>query len=105
VLPHTSIFPAGANNVFPDTAFLNAMKMMEIKSDTQTAFGMRYSAEAIMKHEFSPEQINIKDVSVVVMTFLGAVTADGKPQYPPEIFMKQRAELAQWWADKLEGKI
>lgn len=41
----------------------------------------------------------------VVKTFLNAVTADGKPQYPPEIFMKQRAELAQWWADKLEGIV
>ena len=41
----------------------------------------------------------------VVKTFLNAVTADGKPQYPPEILMTQRAELAQWWADKLEGKV
>ncbi|MDD3672880.1 MAG: site-specific integrase [Synergistaceae bacterium] len=99
------LFPAGDNNVLPDTAFASAMKIMGVGSDTQTAFGMRYSAEAIMKHEFRPEEITLKDVTVVVMTFLDAVTADGKPQYPPEIFMKQRAELAQWWADKLEGKI
>ena len=91
--------------MLPDTAFASAMKMMGIKSDTQTAFGMRYSAEAIMKNEFRPEEITIKDVTVVVKTFLDAVTADGKPQYPPEIFMKQRAELAQWWADKLEGIV
>jgi|GEM_PF-1664311 integrase len=96
------LFPAGTDNVIPDTAFASAMKMMGIKSDTQTAFGMRYSAEAIMKNEFKPEEITIKDVTVVVKTFLDAVTADGKPQYPPEIFMKQRAELAQWWADFLQ---
>jgi len=99
------LFPAGDNNVLPDTAFASAMKTMDVGSDTQTAFGMRYSAEAIMKNEFRPEEITIKDVYVVVKTFLDAVTADGKPQYPPEIFMKQRAELAQWWADKLEGKV
>lgn len=99
------IFPAGDNNVLPDTAFASAMKTMDVGSDIQTAFGMRYSAEAIMKHEFRPEEITLKDVTVVVMTFLDAVTADGKPQYPPEIFMKQRTELVQWWADKLEGKI
>ena len=69
------------------------------------AFGMRYSAEAIMKHEFRPEEITIKDVTVVVKIFLDAVTADGKPQYPPEILMTQRSELAQWWADKLEGIV
>ena len=96
------LFPAGTDNVIPDTAFASAMKMMGIKSDTQTAFGMRYSAETIMKDEFRPEEITIKDVTVVVKTFLDAVTADGKPQYPPEIFMKQRAELAQWWADFLQ---
>jgi len=96
------LFPAGDNNVLPDTAFASAMKTMDVGSDTQTAFGMRYSAEAIMKHEFKPEEITIKDVYVVVKTFLDAVTADGKPQYPPDIFMKQRAELAQWWADFLE---
>ena len=95
------LFPAGDNNVLPDTAFASAMKTMDVGSDTQTAFGMRYSAEAIMKNEFRPEEITIKDVYVVVKTFLDAVTADGKPQYPPEIFMKQRAELAQWWADLL----
>ena len=99
------LFPAGDNNVLPDTAFASAMKMMGVGSDTQTAFGMRYSAEAIMKNEFRPEEITIKDVHVVVKTFLDAVTADGKPQYPPEIFMNQRAELAQWWADKLEGIV
>jgi integrase len=99
------LFPAGDNNVLPDTAFASAMKKMDVGSDTQTAFGMRYSAETIMKNEFRPEEITIKDVHVVVKTFLDAVTADGKPQYPPEIFMKQRAELAQWWADKLEGKV
>ena len=99
------LFPAGDNNVLPDTAFASAMKTMDVGSDTQTAFGMRYSAEAIMKNEFRPEEITIKDVAVVVKIFLDAVTADGKPQYPPEIFMKQRAELAQWWADKLEGKV
>ena len=59
------------------------MKMMGIKSDTQKAFGMRYSAEVIMKNEFRPEEITIKDVHVVVKTFLDAVTADGKTQYPP----------------------
>jgi hypothetical protein len=91
--------------VLPDTAFASAMKIMGVGSDTQTAFGMRYCAEAIMKHEFSPKEITLKDVTVVVKTFLDAVTADGRPQYPPDIFMKQRAELAQWWADKLEGKI
>ena len=96
------LFPAGTDNVIPDTAFASAMKMMGIKSDTQTAFGMRYSAETIMKDEFRPEEITLKDVTVVVKTFLDAVTADGKPQYPPEIFMKQRAELAQWWADFLQ---
>lgn len=99
------LFPAGDNNVLPDTAFASAMKTMDVGSDTQTAFGMRYSAEAIMKDEFRPEEITIKDVYVVVKTFLDAVTADGKPQYPTDIFMKQRAELAQWWADKLEGKV
>jgi len=36
------------------------------------------------------------------MTFLDAVTAVGGPQYPPVILMKQRAKLAQWWADKLD---
>ena len=41
----------------------------------------------------------------VVKTFLDAVTADGKLQYLPDIFMKQRAVLAQWWADKLEGIV
>jgi len=81
------------------------MTMMGVKSDTQTAFGMRYSAEAIMKHEFRPKEITIIDVHVVVKTFLDAVTADGKPQYSTDIFMKQRAELAQWWADKLEGIV
>ena len=96
------LFPAGTDNVLPDTAFASAMKMMGVGSDTQTAFGIRYSAEAIMKHEFRPEEITIKDVYVVVMTFLDAVTADGKPQYSPELFMKQRVELAQWWADLLE---
>lgn len=96
------LFPAGTDNVLSDTAFSCAMKMMGIKSDTQTAFGMRYSAETIMKDEFRPEEITIKDVYVVVKTFLDAVTTDGKPQYPPEIFMKQRAKLAQWWADLLE---
>lgn len=97
------LFPAGDNNVLPDTAFASAMKMMGVGSNTQTAFGMRYSAETIMKQEFNPEEITLKDAAVVVMTFLDAVTADGRPQYPPDIFMKQRAELAQWWADKLEG--
>jgi len=96
------LFPAGTDNVIPDTAFASAMKMMGIKSDTQTAFGMRYSAETIMKDEFRPEEITIKDVYVVVKTFLDAVTADGEPQYSPDIFMKQRAELAQWWADFLQ---
>lgn len=99
------IFPAGTENVLPDTAFASAMKMMGVGSDTQTAFGIRYSAEAIMKHEFRPEGVTIKDVYVIVKIFLDAVTADGKPQYPPEIFMKQRTELAQWWADKLEGIV
>lgn len=99
------LFPAGKDNVLPDTAFASAMKMMGVGSNIQTAFGMRYSAEVIIKDEFRPEEITIKDVYVVVMTFLDAVTADGKPQYPPQIFMKQRAELAQWWADKLEGKV
>jgi integrase len=99
------LFPAGDNNVLPDTAFASAMKMMGVGSDTQTAFGMRYSAEAIMKNEFRPEEITIKDVTVVVKIFLDAVTADGKPQYPPEILMTQRSELAQWWADKLEGIV
>lgn len=41
----------------------------------------------------------------VVKTFMDAVNPDGKPQYPPEILMTQRAELAQWWADKLEGIV
>ena len=81
------------------------MKMMGIKSYTQTAFGMHYSAEVIMKNEFRPEEITIKDVHVVVKIFLDAVTADGKPQYSTDIFMKQRAELAEWWADKLEGLV
>lgn len=99
------LFPAGIDNVLPDTAFTSAMKMMGVGSDTQTAFGMRYSAEVIIKEGFKSTEITPKDVHVVVMTFLDAVTADGKPQFPPDIFMKQRAELAQWWADKLEGKI
>ena len=78
------LFPAGDNNVLPDTAFARAMKTMDVGSDTQTAFGMRYSSEVIMKNEFRPEEITIKDVHVVVKTFLDAVTADGKTQYPPK---------------------
>jgi len=79
-----------------------AMKMMGVENDTHTALGMRYSAKAIMKQEFMPEKITLNDVTVVVMTFLDAVTADGKPQYQPDLFMKQSALLAQWRADKLD---
>jgi len=47
----------------------------------------------------------LSGIFIVEKTFLDALTAYGRPQYPPEIFMKQRAELAQWWANVLEGKI
>jgi len=50
-------------------------------------------------------KLRLIDVYVVVKIFLDAVTADGKPQYSTDIFMKQRAELAEWWADKLEGLV
>lgn len=99
------LFPAGDNNVLPDTAFASAMKMMGVGSDTQTAFGMRYSAEAIMKHEYEYGAKDGKELHILIKTFMDAVTSDGKPQYPPEILMTQRAELAQWWADKLEGIV
>ncbi|MDD4429589.1 MAG: hypothetical protein PHG64_14540 [Paludibacter sp.] len=33
------------------------MTKIGVKSDTQTAFGMHYSAEAILKDEFKPEEI------------------------------------------------
>ena len=99
------LFPAGTDNVIPDTAFASAMKMMEIKSDTQTAFGMRYSAEAIMKNEYEYGAKDGKELHILIKTFMDAVNPDGKPQYPPEILMTQRAELAQWWADKLEGIV
>ena len=99
------LFPSETGNVLPDTAFASAMKMMEIKSDTQTAFGMRYSAEAIMKHEYEYGAKDGKELHILIQTFMDAVDAEGKPQYPPEIFMKQRGDLAQWWADKLEGII
>ncbi|MCE5202197.1 MAG: hypothetical protein LLF78_06780 [Synergistaceae bacterium] len=41
---------------------------------------MRCFAEAIMKQEFSPKETTLKDAAVVVMTFLDAVTADGRAQ-------------------------
>lgn len=96
------LFPAGDNNVLPDTAFASAMKIMGVGSDTQTAFGMRYSAEAIMKHEYEYGAKDGKELHILIKTFMDAVNPDGKPQYAPEILMTQRAELAQWWADKLE---
>ena len=99
------LFPAGDNNVLPDTAFASAMKMMGVGSDTQTAFGMRYSAEAIMKNEYEYGAKDGKELHILIKTFMDAVNPDGKPQYPPEILMTQRAELAQWWADKLEGIV
>ena len=99
------LFPAGDNNVLPDTAFASAMKTMDVGSDTQTAFGMRYSAEAIMKNEYEYGAKDGKELHILIKTFMDAVNPDGKPQYPPEILMTQRAELAQWWADKLEGIV
>ena len=99
------LFPAGDNNVLPDTAFASAMKTMDVGSDTQTAFGMRYSAEAIMKNKYEYGANDGKELHILIKTFMDAVNPDGKPQYPPEILMTQRAELAQWWADKLEGKV
>jgi hypothetical protein len=36
------------------------------------------------------------------MTFLDAVTGNRRPQYQFDIFIKQRADLVQWWSDKLE---
>jgi len=99
------LFPASDNNVLPDTAFASAMKTMDVGSDTQTAFGMRYSAEAIMKHEYEYGAKDGKELHILIKTFMDAVTSDGKPQYPPEILMTQRAELAQWWADKLESIV
>ena len=81
------------------------MKMMGVESHTQTAFGMRYSAEAIMKNEYEYGAKDGKELHILIKTFMDAVNPDGKPQYPPEILMTQRAELAQWWADKLEGIV
>ena len=99
------LFPAGVKNIIPDTGFASAMKMLGYTSDTQTAFGMRYSAEEIMKHEYEYGAKDGKELHILIQTFMDAVDAEGKPQYPPEIFMKQRGDLAQWWADKLEGII
>jgi len=79
------------------------MTKIGVKSDTQTAFGMHYSAETIMKHEYGAK--DGKELHILIQTFLDAVTADGKPQYPLDIFMKQREKLAQWWTDKLEGIV
>ena len=81
------------------------MKMRGVESHTQTAFGMRYSAEAIMKNKYEYGAKDGKELHILIKTFMDAVNPDGKPQYPPEILMTQRTELTQWWADKLEGIV
>ena len=101
----TYLFPAGRENVLPDTAFASALKLLGIGSDTLTAFGIRYAAEYIMEQEYVYGKKDGKDLHVLIQTFMDAVTADGRPQFPPEALLKERAELARWWADRIEGKI
>lgn len=71
----------------------------------QTAFGIRYTAEFIIKNEYVFGKKDGKALHALIQTFMDAVTADGKPQFPPEALLVERAQLAQWWADRIEGKI
>ena len=42
---------------------------------------------------------------MLIRAFIESVIVHGKPRYPNEIFMRQRAKLALRWADKLEGIV
>lgn len=49
------------------------MKMMGVESHTQTAFGMRYSAEAIMKNKYEYGAKDGKELHILIKTFMDAV--------------------------------